>query len=173
MPLAVLFVAGSLAKRFGILDESVPIAKAVSWAWNQFAQSSVAQALSPRDQALANLRQWIAERWDTTIKQISQAADRGSRTLPMNNRETLGWYDDDTIYLPVRRAREAAGSSITERDLAAYLASQKLLSRRQDNRRIAIRYIPHIGKIDAYALKRTEFGPTRNAVDQTTHAAAA
>ena len=55
----------------------------------------------------------------------------------LNNRETLAWYDPDAIYIPTSRLREAAGSVLTEREIAQALDPRGLLARRQDARRIA------------------------------------
>jgi predicted P-loop ATPase len=38
------------------------------------------------------------------------------------------------------------------------LLDRDLLAKRHNNRRAAVRWIPKIGRVDAYALKRTEFG---------------
>jgi hypothetical protein len=160
IPLAILYVAGLLAKRFGLLDETVPVAKAVTWAWDQSTQSANSRVLSAHDQAIANLRRGVLERLNVTIKRISPAYYH-SRDLqqPVNNREAMGWYDDDAVYLPIERAREAAGSGISERALTQLFTSRDLLAKRHDRRRVHIRSVPGVGKIDVYALKRSEFAP--------------
>lgn len=162
-PLALLQVAGTLAKRFGLLGVAVPVGDAVTWGWTRFETSSDGLALSPGDQAINNLRRWIAERWDVTIKPIADIAHSGSSDSRTNNREAVGWYDRDTVYLPISRAREAAGGTVKDQFLAQLLQDRGLLARRHDARRAAVRWIPGVGKFDAYALPRAEFGRAAHA----------
>ena len=44
---------------------------AMQWAWERFCSSSDAVALDPDRQAVINIRQYIAERWDVTIKNVN------------------------------------------------------------------------------------------------------
>ena len=39
----------------------------------------------------------------------------------INNREAVGWYDHDAVYLPTNRASEAAGGVLKEQRIAAVL----------------------------------------------------
>jgi Domain of unknown function (DUF927)/Toprim domain len=151
IPFAVLSIAGALAQEFGLLSPEANVADAVKWAWDRFCQSSDALALDPEEQAIANIRQYNNERWGVTIK---PAGLEGS----MNNREAVGWCDENTVYLPTRRLAEAAGNVLGERQIASLLARRDLLSRRTDKKRIAIRNIPKVRRVDCYALKRSEFG---------------
>jgi hypothetical protein len=154
-PFACLLVAGELAKALDVIPRSADVRAAVLWAWNRFLESSEAVALDPAEQVVSNLRTWIAAGWDVTVKSVDTGWEDGR---PPNNRETHAWYDPDTVYVPTSRLREAAGSVLTEREIAQALDSRGLLARRQDARRIAIRRIPRVGRIDAYALRRDEFG---------------
>jgi hypothetical protein len=151
LPFAILAIAGSLAKEFGILPSEADVAGAIEWAWERFCSSSDALAIDPSRQAVVNIRQFIAERWDVTIKNVE--ADTG-----VNNREAVAWYDEDTIYLPTNRIAEAAGSVLKEQRIAGALDSGGYLSRRGDPKRIAIRYVPKIGHVNCYALRRSQFG---------------
>jgi len=128
----------------------------VQWAWERFTRSSDADALTPDEQAIASIRAWIAERWDVTIKSVDAGADGFDRKL--NNREAVAWYDETAIYLPVQRIREASGESLKAQQVAKALIDRGLLVKRHDNQRATIRWVPRVGKIDAYALKRSEFG---------------
>jgi Domain of unknown function (DUF927) len=169
IPLAVLQVAGTLAKHFKILPQSAPVASAIAWAWEQFTLSLDSLVLSPTEKLLGNMRRFIAQGWDVTIKDIRSNAPEQDvvfaagreKTWRQDNREASGWYDDDTVYLPVVEARKAAGPEVTGQFLSQTLASADALSRRHDHRRVAIRQVPLIGKIDAYALRRSEFGRPR------------
>jgi hypothetical protein len=156
-PFACLLIAGELAKALNVIPQSADVRAAVLWAWNRFLDSSEAVALDPVEQAVSNLRTWIAAGWDVTVKSVDTGWEDGR---PPNNRETLAWYDPDAIYIPTSRLREAAGSVLTEREIAQALDSRGLLARRQDTRRIAIRRVPRVGRIDAYALRRDAFGHT-------------
>src|ERR1051326_834682 len=138
--MAVLQVAGTLAKQFGLINKAVPVAHSVNWAWARFVESSDGRALTPEDQALGNMRRWIAERWGVTLKSTEVNADHGQFEPRGNNREAVGWYDGDTIYLPPPRAREAAGGAVKEQFLSRLLAKRDLLARRHDERRLAVRW---------------------------------
>jgi hypothetical protein len=113
--------------------------------------------LDPAELAISNLRTWIAERWDVTVKSTDAAWDdtQGKR---VNNREALAWYDVEAVYIPTKRLHEAAGKVLTEREIAQALDQRGLLARRPNTRRIAVRRIPGIGCIDAYALCSEQFG---------------
>jgi hypothetical protein len=156
MPFALLLVAGELAKALDIIP-AADVRKAVLWAWERYLGSSEAVALDPAEQVLSHLRTWIAERWDVTVKSVDAAWDDpdGRR---VNNRETVAWYDADAVYIPTTRLREAAGNVLTEREIAQALDKRGLLARRNDSRRIALRRVPNVGRVDAYALRRDQFG---------------
>jgi hypothetical protein len=156
-PFALLLVAGELAKALDIIPATADVGKAVLWAWERYLGSSEAVALDPAEQVLSHLRTWIAERWDVTVKSVDAAWDDpdGRR---VNNRETVAWYDADAVYIPTTRLREAAGNVLTEREIAQALDKRSLLARRNDSRRIALRRVPNVGRVDAYALRRDQFG---------------
>ena len=157
VPFALLLVAGELAKAFGVLPSIADVRNAVLWAWERYVGSSEAAALNPAEQAISNLRTWIAERLHVTVKSTDAAWDdaQGKR---LNNREALAWYDVEAVYIPTKRLHEAAGKVLTEREIAQALDQRGLLARRTDSRRIAVRRIPCIGRIDAYALCSEKFG---------------
>ena len=73
-------------------------------------------------------------------------------------RDAVAWFDKSTVYLPVKRLREAAGDVLKEQLIVKVLSERGLLARRHDARRIALRVVPHVGKVDVYALRREEFG---------------
>lgn len=81
-PLAVLLIAGELARKFGLIPAEAAVAEAVQWAWRGFMASSNAIPLDPNNQIVANIRGWVAERWGVTIKHVD--AESG-----VNNREML------------------------------------------------------------------------------------
>ena len=157
-PLAILHVAGSLAQRFGLLPANTQIGGAIKWAWGKFVSSSDALSLDPAEQAIRSIRGWVAERWDVTIKHVDAALDSDDKAMRLNNREALGWYDANAVYIPVARVRDAAGKTIKEQQIGKILEQRGLLERRHDAQRAALRTVPRIGKIDCYALKRSEFG---------------
>lgn len=157
---ASIFVAGQLAVLFHLLPDTTPLADSIRWGWERFTQSSDAAALSPEDQALNNLCTWLAERWDVTVRDVAAGADvvGGKR---VNNRESVAWYDAQAVYLPTHRLREATGSTLKELYLARMLAGRDLLHR-TDKERLAVRYVPRIGHLQCYALRRSAFGRTNS-----------
>jgi putative DNA primase/helicase len=70
IPFAVVAIAGNLAQEFGIFRCEADVAGAIRWAWERFCSSSDALALDPDRQTIVNIRQYIAERWDITIKDV-------------------------------------------------------------------------------------------------------
>jgi hypothetical protein len=108
-------------------------------------------ALNPELQAVTNLRTWIAERWGVSIR----ATD-----IDGAHRDALGWYDEDAVYLPTARLREAAGGTLKESEIAKALDEQGLLAKRKDIQHRFVGYIPRVGRVRAYALSRAEFGRT-------------
>jgi hypothetical protein len=159
-PFAVLAIAGSLAQELGTFPTEADITGAIRWAWERFCESKDALALNPDRQAITNIQQYIAERWDVTIKNV--AAVTG-----VNNREAVAWYDLDTVYLPTNRAAEAAGYVLEGQRIGAVLEKGGHLSRRLNSRRIAIRYVPKIGYVDCYALRRSQFGRSEKETNRT------
>jgi hypothetical protein len=151
VPLALLAIAGEIAKAFGIIPTSVLVNGTVEWAWSRFVQSSDAAALDPETQAIDRLKTWVAERWGVTIKDVR--AEDG-----VNNREALAWYDEKTVYLPKERLREATGSTLKEAQIGAALVLRDLLSAKPEEDRFTVKWVPRIGRVVAYALKREEFG---------------
>ena len=151
IPFALLLVAGELAVRFELAPADTRIEEAVQWAWDRFKRSSDAAALDPETQTITNLRQWIAERWDVTIKPVGVGEVN-------NNREAHGWYDDRAVYIPKGRIREAAGNALKESQIGKILDEHGLLAARPEPDRYYIRTVPKAGKVPAYALSRKEFG---------------
>ncbi len=158
IPFAFVAIGGALAQQFGILPSEADVSAAVRWAWGRFCSSSDALALDPDRQAVINIRQFIAERWGVTIKDVASLSG-------VNNREAVGWFDKDTVFLPTNRIAEAAGGALKEQRIAAVLDKGGHLSRRGDTTRIAIRWVPKIGHVDCYALLRSQFGRTDEDID--------
>lgn len=154
--LALPLVAGRLAQDFDLLPWSLDLEGVIQWSWERFTRSSDAEALAPDEQAIANIRAWIAERWDVTIKSVDTGADGFDRKL--NNREAVAWYDQTAIYLPVQRIREASGETLKAQQIVKALTDRDLLAKRHNSKRASVRHVPEVGRIDAYALKRQEFG---------------
>lgn len=160
----LLFVAGGLAKEFGILPPTADVEGAVKWGWQQFDNSSDARALKPDEQIISNLTTWVAQRWDVTIKPVKPSPDSYGNTRT-NNREAEGWYDGDIVYLPTSIIAKAAGSTLKETEIARVLEAKRYLSKRGGNDRLAVGYVPSIGKAQCYALSREHFGWGSHASD--------
>ena len=126
-------MAGRLAQDFDLLPWSLDLEGAIQWSWDRFTRSSDAEALAPDEQAVANIRAWIAERWDVTIKSVDTGADGFDRKL--NNREAVAWYDEIAIYLPVQRLREASGETLKAQQIVKALTDGDLLAKRHDGKR--------------------------------------
>jgi putative DNA primase/helicase len=154
-PFALLLIAGQLAKVFGILPERAAVVDAVNWAWDRFLHSSDSRALDPEAQALSNLRRYVAERWDVTIKSVGA----------MNgNKEAVGWYDEYAVYVPKERIREATGDVLKETHIGAALDRAGLLAKREPDR-FTVPYVPKVGRVTSYALRRSEVGRSDAAQD--------
>jgi hypothetical protein len=154
---ALLLVAGGLAKEFGLLPQTTDVEGVVKWGWQQFDQSSDAQVLKPEQQIIVNLTTWVAQRWDVTIKPIEPGIDAYGH-VRTNNRDALGWYDEEAVYLPTNLIREASGGALKETQIARILDEKGYLAKRESAKRLAVRYVPRIGKSQCYALSKERFG---------------
>jgi hypothetical protein len=151
LPFAWLLIAGRLATAFKLLPEHTKVEQAVGWAWERFTKSTDALALDPETQALANLSRYIAERWGATI----QSVEPSFSTI---NREQVGWYDQDTVYVPTARIGEATGNVMKASNVGAMLNRRGLLSKKPGPDRYTIPYVPKVGRVSCFALRRDEFG---------------
>ena len=156
-PFALIFVAGELAKSFGLIPKETNLVDAVGWAWRQFLASTDAIALKPEQQVVANLRTWIQSNWDVTIKSVEVNATAIGGMRP-NSREAFGWYDEETVYVQTDRIIDAAGGVMNKGQIAKILDVGRFLTRRGSAKRIAVTYVPQIGHAQCYALRRSEFG---------------
>jgi hypothetical protein len=148
-PFAVVLTAGKLAQSLGLFPDTADVDETVRWAWDRFKQSSDAVALDPEEQAISAIRAYIAERWGASIQRVDDE---------QRPRDAVGWYDDTTVYLPTARLREAADGTLKESEVAKALAAKGLLTKTKDNKRRYVEYVPKIGHVKAYALRRPEFG---------------
>jgi hypothetical protein len=165
-PLAIVYVGGQFGIQFGLLPLAEDaLLEAVQWAWHRFRESLEASVLDPATQIVPNLRRWLAERWAVTCKPVDAGnpSVRSAVALPgLNNREAIAWYDDTTVYIPSGRLVEAAGVLLSETAIARNLDRNGFVARRTSDQRIAVRSVPNIGKLDAYALRRAEFHSGRD-----------
>jgi len=150
IPFALLLISGQLAKSFGLIPGEAAVSEAVSWAWERFEKSSDALALDPEEEAIANLRGYIVERWDVSVKSVDQSIGPA--------REAVGWYDVDTVYIPKGRMVEATGNVIKASNIGPALAHRRLLAKQPEPDRYYIRYVPKVGRVASFALRRDEFG---------------
>jgi hypothetical protein len=157
---ALLLVAGDLARNLGLLPATMDVGGAVTWAWDQFRASTDAVALTPEDQVIGNINRWLAERWDVTIRHVGAIS---------GTREAIAWYDNDIVYLPTERLREAAGGALKQVEIARLLNERGLLAKRKDAKRLTVSYIPKHGNVQAYALSRDHFGCSPNISNDAYH----
>jgi hypothetical protein len=161
-PFALLLIAGELAKGFGLIPPSTAVEEAVRWAWDRFRSSPDSAALDPGAHAIASIRAWIAERWDVTIKPTKGCGGATSR-------EAHGWYDDRAVYIPKDRIREAAGDALKASHIGKLLHERGLLAQRPEPDRYTIGWVPNIGAVECYALRRSAFGRSEHEVDPDTY----
>lgn len=151
MPLAILATAGRLAQGFGLLPPGNAFTDAVHWAWAGFHESSNAMALDPDTQAIGAIREWIAERWNTSVQWLDAEA--------RPSRDAVGWWDDSAVYLTPTRLIEAAGGAMKEEALAKLLNDRDLIAKRKSAKHNYVAYVPKVGPLNkAYALSRSHFG---------------
>jgi hypothetical protein len=149
LPFALLLTAGELAKAFGLIPEHTGVADAVRWAWERFEKSTDALALDPEEQALANLRRFIAERWDVTIK--------STEVGPGSSRELVGWFDNKAVYIPKDRIFEATGKVLKASNIGAMLHRRGLLAKKPERDRYTVPWVPKVARVRSFALRRDEF----------------
>jgi len=160
MPFALLFVAGQLAKAFGIIPRNALTDEESLWGWERFQQSTDSRALDPEAQALDSLRRYIAERWDVTIRHVDPSPFKS------NSREVVGWYDDTAVYIPKKRMPEAIGHVLKDTQIGRLLDRQGLLAKRSESDRYTVSWVPKVGRIECYALRRSEFGRREQANEE-------
>ena len=150
LPLAILSAAGGFAQAFELLPPGPAVNEAVMWAWTGFAKSSDAVALDPAEQAIGNIRTWIAERWRTSL--------HGIHAEEKPTRDAVGWWDDEAVYLTPDRLVEAAGGTLKEIVVAKALNEAKMLAKTKGERHLSVSWVPSLGPMKAYALSRSHFG---------------
>jgi hypothetical protein len=158
IPFALLLTAGEFAQEFGLIPAHIDVSAVVSWAWERYRKSSDAGALDPEGQAISRLNTWIAERWESSIHAV------GSEQKP---RDAVGWFDDNAIYLPRERLREATGNTLKENAIADALSRRGALFKVEDAKRKYLRYVRGVGRVECYALSRKMVGRTAEAPDQS------
>lgn len=144
---ALIQIAGDLAKEFDILPKEIDPLKTVAWAYKNYLKSSDSSILHPRIQIIENIQSWIATRWDVTIKTLG--------TLQYdNNREAVGWYDNNTVYIPSSTIVEAAGSIAKKEFISKVFIEKGLLFERANSKQATINYVRGVGGGKFYALDR-------------------
>jgi len=122
---------------------------AVKWAWDGYQHSSGSRVLDPESQSVDNLRRYIAERWDVSIRSVTD--DNAFR-------EAVGWYDHTSVYIPRDRIREATGGILKQTQIGAMLDRRRLLASRPEPDRYTVSWVPGVGGVKSYALRRSEVG---------------
>ncbi len=154
--LAVLSVAGHLAKKFGLLPRFAKPEIAVNWAWTRFIDESEVISSSPEERAIGALHLWIMQRWNVSVRDW-QSSRAGVR-------EAEAWYDDDAIYIPANSLAEAAGGFLPQKALGLALDERGLLAKKDKDGRLTYRYGPRESRLRFYALDRKVFGAIRSDV---------
>ncbi len=151
--LACVWVAGDLAKRFGLLPAFAEPELAVRWAWQRFADEADVLTGSAEDRAISALGLWIIQRWNVTVKN-RDATSAGVR-------EAEAWYDDDAVYIPVETLAAAAGGMLPQKALATILNDRDLFAKRGRDH-LSIMFGGRDSRIRVYALRRQAFAPVRD-----------
>jgi hypothetical protein len=84
LPLAVLRVAGHLAREFSLLPPETNIDGAIEWAWKNFRGSAECQSLDTDSMVVQNIQSWLLKHWGSSIHNIYDDS---------SVREILGWFD--------------------------------------------------------------------------------
>ncbi len=150
LPLAILAMAGGMAQTYGLLPQGEMLRDAIRWAWTGFQESSDAVALDPAEQAITNIRQWISEKWNTSVQWLD-ATERPTR-------DAEAWWDDEAVFIVPRRLEIAAGGTLKEAMIAKALNAAGMLAKTKDAEHLAVGYVRKLGPIKAYALSRAHFG---------------
>lgn len=150
LPLAILAMAGGMAQDYGLLPAGPMVTDAIRWAWIGFQESSDAVALDPAEQAITSIRQWVSEKWNTSVQGLD-ATERPTR-------DAEAWWDDDAVYIVPRRLEIAAGGTLKEGLIAKALSSAGMLAKTKDAEHLYVGYVRKLGHLKAYALSRAHFG---------------
>src|SRR5512132_443354 len=67
-------------------------------------------------------------------------------------------------YIPKARIREAAGDALKASHIGRLLHERGLLAQRPEPDRHTVRWVPNIGAVDCYALRRSAFGRSEHEV---------
>jgi hypothetical protein len=107
--LAALLVAAELAEEFELVEKGfvASVNAAIGRFWTVLADEQASSG-----DILADLRLWVATRLGNTILAVGEAA---------RARETVAWYDEDTIYVPIQNI-----SSISKGSMRASAILKKL-----------------------------------------------
>ena len=71
------------------------------------------------------------------------------------------------VYIPKARIREAAGDALKASHIGKLLHERSLLAQRPERDRYTVGWVPNIGAVDCYALRRSEFGRSEEATVPT------
>jgi len=153
VPFAILQMAGEIAQACELIPGSMSVANVIAWGLERFKSSQERATLDPATFAIDQLRTWVAERWDTSIR---------ATNCELNHRDSVGWYDKDAVYITKSRLSEAAGGGLKEIEVARHLDNLGFIAKRKDSDHRFVAYVPSVGKVPAYALRRGEFGRERS-----------
>ncbi len=79
------------------------------------------------------------------------------------------WFDGNAIYIPTRRIHEAAGNILKEQQIAKMLNDRGFIAKRRNDRRFTVQWVPGIGRLECYALSRSEFGRVDSVIEPDAH----
>ena len=96
------------------------------------------------------LREFVLSRWGSTFVRIQPGSDPRTR-------EIEGWFDDRTVYVRSTLIQTACGRTLKKQHIGRLLAEKGLLAENEPGRH-TVRYVPGVGNVRCYAIKRSFFG---------------
>jgi hypothetical protein len=148
LPFGLLSETAKFLQRFALLPADADLQGAVRWAWENFRVSPESEVLDDEKVVVERLRDWVATHWGTGLIDVHDETPA---------RPPLGWFDADFVYLTSEGLCEATGKILKEREVARVLNRLGMLAKRKSVDCTHVNYVPVIGVVKAYVLRRSEF----------------
>jgi hypothetical protein len=123
-----------------------PAVCATDWCGDYRKPSQTFSGSAQAREIAATLRTWILDRWGRTILPAAPGEITDG---------TDGWFDEHVVYLRRDRLCDALGGRMIEREGGLLLARGRFLGKAEADGRNYVRYVPDVGRISAYALRRS------------------
>lgn len=143
IPFAIVACAGEMAKKAGILPETLDVGATINWGWNQFRSNNEGTGGDRKDEALDSFNAWISRNWNLTVVSKAEAAPK---------REVEAWYDQNYIYVKKDTLEKVLKQAITVTDFVNRMKAMDLLV--PNGTRNVHKYTPGLNIGTCYWLKR-------------------